>query len=211
MGKKAKKLADAEHEASAKAATLRDHPVVKVTGKASEIADQPPLAALAAGSLVLGLVLRRPALARTGARMLLAHGIATGIKSVVKGQVDRTRPARAVADGKHKLNKGRGTKDTELNSFPSGHTAGAMAVAQAVASEAPGAALPARLAAGAIGAIQLPRGAHYLSDVAAGAAIGWVAERIADVAIHAVEQALEGREARATPADALAEAEAHPS
>ena len=78
---------------------------------------------------------------------------------------------------------------------------------QAAAREHPAAALPVRLAAGAVGAVQLPRGKHYLSDVAIGAAIGWIAERVAGAAIAAGERAWTRRRA----ADPLAEAEAHPS
>lgn len=209
--KKAKKLAEAEHKASAKVAKHRGHPLVAIPGSLSEIADQPPLTVLAGGSLVLGLVLRQPALARAGARMLAAHAIATGLKTVLKSSVDRTRPARALADGGHTLKKGGGTDDPSLNSFPSGHTAGAVAAAEAIASEIPAAALPARLAAGAVGAVQLPRGKHYLSDVAAGAAIGWLSERIADAALDAGERFLERRRERRSNASGLVEAEAHPS
>lgn len=209
--KKAKKLAKAEHKASAKAAKHRDHPLIAIPGSLSEIADQPPLAVVAGGSLVLGLVLRQPALARAGARMLAAHAIATGLKTMLKGSVDRTRPARALDGGGHKLKDGHGTTDPSLNSFPSGHTAGAVAAAEAVAAEMPAAALPARLAAGAVGAVQLPRGKHYLSDVAAGAAIGWLSERIADAALDAGERFLERRKADRSAATALVEAEAHPS
>lgn len=210
MGKKAKKLAQAEHDASAGLAEHRDHPLVKIPGALSEAADQPPLTVLAAGTLVAGLVLRQRALVRTGVRMLAAHAISTGIKSVVKGSVDRTRPARALKGG-HRIGKGHGSDDTGLNSFPSGHTAGAVAAAQALATGIPGAALPARLLAGAVGAVQLPRGKHYLSDVAAGAAIGWVAERIADAAIGAGERAVERLRTGRRHAAAVAETEAHPS
>jgi membrane-associated phospholipid phosphatase len=105
------------------------------------------------------------------------------------------------------LKKGSGTKDTDRNAFPSGHTAGAVAVAQAVAHEAPGAAGSLRLAAGAAGALQVPRGAHYLTDVIAGAAVGWLAERIAGVAMKRVE----GVRTAVVQRRAEEEAAAHPS
>lgn len=206
--KKAKRAADAEDKATRTAAKLRDNRVVAAMGSASEVADQPPLVALGLGTLALGAVLRQPTLARSGARMLAAHAIATGVKTLLKHGVDRTRPARALADGRHRLAKGRGSGDTDFNSFPSGHTAGAIAVAEAVARDNPRAATPARLAAGAIGAMQLPRGAHYLSDVAVGAAIGWLSERIASAALAAGERAF--ARMRADRGEA-AEAEAHPS
>jgi membrane-associated phospholipid phosphatase len=200
-------VADAEHRITGKAAEQRDAPVVAALGKAGEIADQPPLFALAAGTLALGLVLRRPQLTRTGARMLVAEAVATGIKTVVKRSVDRTRPAKALRGGGHQVGHGRGARDSDFNSFPSGHTAGAVAVGQAAAHGSPAVALPAKLAAAGIGAVQLPRGKHYLSDVAVGAAIGWVAERIAGAAVDAAERAWTRRRI----GDPLAEAEAHPS
>lgn len=206
MGK-ARQAADAEHKATRKVARKRHHPVVATLGAASEIADQPPLIVLSIATIVTGAVLRRPTTMRVGTRMLASHAIATGMKTAIKASVDRTRPARALARGGHRVEKGKGAKDGGLNSFPSGHTAGAMAVAEAIARDVPAAALPMRAAAASIGAMQLPRGKHYLSDVLAGAAIGWLSERIASAAMVAAERALESM------ADRRAEAEtrAHPS
>ena len=201
---KAKRAAQAEDKATRKAAKHRDHPLVAIPGKASEIADQPPLIALSIATLLVGAVLRRPAVVRSGVRMLASHALATGIKSIVKSSVDRTRPARAIARGGHSVRKGRGSKDSGLNSFPSGHTAGAVAVAQAIAVDVPAAALPVRLLAGGIGALQLPRGKHYLSDVAVGAVIGWASERIAS-AVLALGEKIPSR--WSDPADVLTDTE----
>ena len=210
MGKKANKakvLARVEHEATAVAASARHTPVVAALGAVGEVADQPPLLLISAGTLVLGLAARRPQLVRTGARMLVAELVATGLKTVVKRSVDRARPAQALDGDGPELGSGRGGDDTAFNSLPSGHTAGAVAVAQAIAHGSPGAATPVRVAAGAVAAIQLPHGKHYLSDVAVGAAIGWLAERIAGRAVEAAERAWVRRNA----SDPVAEAEAHPS
>ncbi|HEU0065765.1 MAG TPA: phosphatase PAP2 family protein [Sphingomonas sp.] len=199
-------IADADVEAGQRAAEHRDHPVVKVAGQASEIADQPPLVALSAATVTLGLVLRRPAILRVGLRMLAAHALATGVKSVVKANIDRTRPARAEAVGHH-VGSGAGTQDGGLNSFPSGHTAGAVAVTEAIVRDIPGAALPARAAAIAVAGIQVPRGKHYVSDLMAGAAIGWASEvavnaglRIAERALGAARAQWRGTERPAPPA-----------
>lgn len=210
MGKKAaaKKLARAEHDATASVAKARDTAPVAALGKVGDLADQPPLLLLSCATVAFGLLTRRSALVRTGVRMLVAEVVATGLKTVVKRSIDRARPAKALESGDPELGHGRGSGDTAYNSFPSGHTAGAVAVAQAVAHEQSGAALPARLAAVGAGAIQLPRGKHYLSDVAAGAAIGWLAERIAGAAIAGAERAWARRGGER---DALVEAEAHPS
>lgn len=209
MGKatKAKRAAKAEHRLTAKVAKHREAPPIALLGAASEVGDQPPLVALSLVTLAVGAVLRRRAVVRTGARMLIAHAMATGAKTVLKRSIDRARPARALKDRKPHAEKGSGSSDTEFNSFPSGHTAGAVSIAEAVAKTAPGLAMPARIGAAGVAAMQLPRGAHYLSDVAVGATIGWVADRIAGAMIDAGERALD----RHLEQRAIAEAEAHPS
>jgi undecaprenyl-diphosphatase len=57
-------------------------------------------------------------------------------------------------------------------SFPSGHAASAAAFATGVAQELPGAALPVGALAAAVAYSRVYTGAHYPSDVAAGAALG---------------------------------------
>lgn len=209
--KKAKQAAKAEHALLGHVAQSVRHKPVAMMGKASELADQPPLIALSLATIAVGAVLRRRDVARTGARMLLAHALATAGKTVLKRSVDRARPARALADGEAKVGAGQGASDTDFNSFPSGHTAGAVSVAEAVAHTAPSLAIPARSGAAAVAAIQLPRGAHYPTDVAIGAAIGWLAERAAGVLVTAGERAIDRQLAKRADPEGLAEAEAHPS
>lgn len=204
--KAAKKALRVDTEATHRATRADDPLPVRLAGRASELADQPPLIALSAATIAAGLLLRRPVVLRNGVRMLASHLLATGAKTVLKGAVDRTRPSRAVVEGHH-AGKGRGTDDTSLNSFPSGHTAGAVAVAEAVAAGSPGVALPVRAAAAGVAALQPSQGKHYISDVAVGAAIGWLAERAADLALRAAERAWRNRGA----ADPLEESAAHPS
>ena len=204
-GKAAKAVAKKEHALLERVVALRDHGVVKALSPVAKATDEPPLLALGLGTLALGTMLRRPTVIRSGARMVASHLVATGLKTVLKASVDRTRPN--VAGGRPRVKKGTGTDDTDQNAFPSGHTAGAVAVAQAIAHEVPGAAVPVQLAAGAAGTLQVPRGAHYVTDVIAGAAVGWLAERIAGVAMKRVEHA----HAAVTQARAEAEAAAHPS
>ncbi len=209
MGKKKKKAlreaAAREHEAHAPLRALAATGAMRALAPIAKATDEPPLLALGLGTLAIGAVLRRPALARSGARMVASHLLATGLKTVLKAGVDRARPN--VAGERPTLRKGHGTDDTNLNAFPSGHTAGAVAVAQSIGREAPAAAGVAQLAAGAAGAVQVARGAHYSSDVAAGAVIGWLSERVASWAIDAGERYAEARRDR----NAEAEVEAHPS
>ena len=201
----AKKAAHAEHRALAPLVALRDSRAVKALEPLAKASDEPPLMLLALGTLAAGTLLRRPTMIRTGARMVASHLVATGAKTLLKAAVDRTRPH--AAGDRPSVKKGTGTKDKSKNAFPSGHTAGAVAVAQAVAHEVPGAAPAARALAGTAGALQVPRGAHYLSDVIAGAAVGWLSERIAGVALKAADR---GR-TRLLDRRAEEEAAAHPS
>ncbi len=163
------------------AARYQDHPIVKAIGAASEIADQPPLIALSVATLGVGLVRDDRRLARTGARMLASHLVATAIKTLIKQRVDRARPGQFMTHHAHRITPGD-TDDGPMNSFPSGHTAGAVAVTRAIAREYPGASTPAALGAAAVGAIQPVRGTHFPIDIAAGAIVGiaseWLVARV---------------------------------
>lgn len=110
--------------------------------------------------------------------MLAAEWMATKAKSFVKHRIDRTRSRRPVEGGQYSMKRGD-CHDTELNSCPSGHTAGAVSVARAFASEYPQHAGKAALAAAFVGAIQIFCCKHYLSDVGVRAAIGLAAGTIA--------------------------------
>lgn len=203
-----KRAAAKEHRATAALRRLGDTAPVRALTPLAKLADEPPLALLSAATLAAGALLRKPVLIRSGARMLASHLVATGMKTVAKASVDRARPSTAAAPH---VGKGHGTDDTDRNAFPSGHTAGAVAVAQAVAHEAPVAGTPVRGLAALAGGLQVPRGAHYVTDVLAGAAIGWLAERIAGVALRAVERLAEDRTLSRRGLRDEAEVEAHPS
>lgn len=175
MGKS--KAEKADLKAAEAAARWQRHPVVRVAGWASELADQPPLLTLCAATVAAGLVRRDRHLAATGARMLAAAGLAIVIKDRAKHATDRTRPHVVVVEGEdYEMREGRGTGDGELGSFPSGHTAGALAVARAVARGYPEWQAAAHGAAALVAAVQIPRCAHYPTDIGAGALIGWLAE-----------------------------------
>ncbi|WBH16352.1 phosphatase PAP2 family protein [Sphingomonas radiodurans] len=177
----------------------------------SDVADQPPLVALSLATIAVGALRRRRDLARTGMRMLIAHALATAAKTVIKRSIDRTRPAQALKDGQHRAGPGSGDKDGDLSSFPSGHTAGIVSVAQAVAATKPELAVPARAGAAAIAAMLLPSGKHYPSDIAVGALLGWGADKVAGALVDAGDRKIGRFVARRADRLALAEAEAHPS
>lgn len=166
----------------------RDHPLVKAIGFGAEVADQPPLVALSVATIVIGAIARRRDLTRGGARMLAAELLATTGKNAIKALIDRSRPRHALATGDDRFGRGD-SEDHELTSFPSGHTAGAVAVSLAAAREIDGVGLPAAIATGVVALSQAPTGHHYLSDVVAGAAIGWLAEGLVDAVFSYLDEA----------------------
>ncbi|KQM86150.1 hypothetical protein ASE67_09845 [Sphingomonas sp. Leaf23] len=185
---KAKQLVDADIDVGhGVAAELRHHPVVQVAGALSEVADQPPMVAINLTTIAAGLIAQDARLTRTGIRMLAAHGLATLVKAAIKHNVDRARPKLFASREAHRPTPGDRDEGPQ-NSFPSGHTAGAVAVARAVAREYPGVAVPVQAAAAGIAAIQVPRGTHFPIDVAVGAVIGWAAEAIVARVLPAAER-----------------------
>lgn len=168
----------------------RKNPAVRVLGAASEAADQPPLIGICLATIGAGAVLRRPRLLRAGLRMLAGELVATAAKGAIKHHVDRTRPHKMLRDGRYSLHTdGKGGKDEgPWNSFPSGHTAGAVAVGRAVAREYPAALPAAGLAMATVALVQLPRGRHFASDVIAGAAIGAASEAVVNAVAHRLGQ-----------------------
>lgn len=152
----------------------------------SKLGDQPELRLIAGSLLALGTLGGNDRLVRAGSRMLIAHEAATVVKDLVKTNIDRTRPRSAKTRGARKPKKGDHTAK-EKTSFPSGHSAGAMAAARAFSREFPEYGPAAIGAAALVAALQVPRCAHYPTDVAAGVLIGLLIEKITDAAWDAVE------------------------
>ena len=167
---------------------LRDHPVVEAAEPLSKLADQPPMIALSAAFVGVGLVLGRPRIAEAGARMLASVLLATAIKTVVKKTVTRTRPHVVLDRGRYAAEPG-GSDDKGEQSFPSGHTADAVAASRALARAWPAAAVPGYALAAGAAALQPAGAKHYPTDVAAGALIGvgaeWLVDRLARAALSA--------------------------
>jgi undecaprenyl-diphosphatase len=193
---KLKKTADAVQDVdaavTAAAIPYRHTPVVEALSWASEIGDQPQTRILCGTVIGLGLLRRDRKLVRTGARMLAAHSLATWIKNQIKLRVDRTRPrSRKAAKNfnAHKIKAGDSTEKEET-SFPSGHSAGAAAVARVFARDYPEHATPAYVAGALIAVAQIPRCAHYPTDVGSGLLIGLAAEEIVDRVWRAAEEQL---------------------
>jgi membrane-associated phospholipid phosphatase len=155
----------------------KDHPVLRAAALFSQLGDQPPMLGLALGTLASGIAQRDARLTRAGARMAAAHLLATAAKNIGKKTLDRTRPR---SDSKHRVERAKSDPDDKsTQSFPSGHSAGALAVARAFGRDFPEHRAEALGAAAAVALGQMPRRAHYLSDVGAGMLIGLAAEALA--------------------------------
>ena len=74
---------------------LSETPAVRALGKFSEIGDQPQMRALSALLGATGVLTSNRRMAMAGARMIVAHELATALKNVIKRRIDRTRPRSA--------------------------------------------------------------------------------------------------------------------
>lgn len=177
IGKAAESLRDADLEITDELGEHRDSLPVQALSKFSKLGDQPELRLISAGLIAAGLALGHRRLSSAGMRMLIAHELATIAKNFAKDRIDRTRPRSASDRRQASARPGQRTAK-EHTSFPSGHSAGAIAVAQAFAREFPEHRASALAAAGLIAAGQIPKCAHYPTDVAAGVVVGAASEAL---------------------------------
>lgn len=172
-------IEEADIAVAQRLARRRGHPAVRAAGWLSGIGDQPPLITISGAVLAFGLVAGRPRATEAGGRMLASVLVATWIKAGLKRLVSRTRPNVLLDDGRYAVEP-LGPDEGPWHSFPSGHTAGSVAAARALARTWPQARGPAYAGAASIAMIQVPRGAHYPIDILAGALVGLTAEAIVD-------------------------------
>ncbi|WP_076715372.1 phosphatase PAP2 family protein [Sphingomonas sp. gentR] len=182
--RKATAVERADHKITSKVNDERDSWPVRLIGVASEVGDQPQMRMICAATVAVGIARRDLHLTSTGFRMLAAHTLATWAKSRIKAVINRRRPK----DGDDPRVREGDSDRHEDNSFPSGHSAGAVAVGEAIARAYPNHAVAARGAALSVSVVQVPRGTHYAGDVFAGIAIGLLAERVSDAAIDLAVQ-----------------------
>ena len=152
----------------------------------SKVGDQPELRLIAGSLMVAGTFAGNDRLVRAGSRMVIAHEAATMAKDLLKTEIDRTRPRSASNSEQKKPKKGDHTAK-EKTSFPSGHSAGAIAAARAFSREYPEYGWWAIGGAALIALSQIPRRAHYPTDVAAGLLIGLLVEAGTDMAWDAAK------------------------
>ena len=116
----------------------------------------------------------------TGRRAAKAGVAAIGAASLVVNQPmklagNRTRPDRE----HHEVPEARWVPMPTSTSFPSGHSASALAFAVAVGDVVPALRMPLRAAAVTVAFSRVYTGVHYPSDVLAGATVGAVLGRLA--------------------------------
>ncbi|MFI8189348.1 phosphatase PAP2 family protein [Streptomyces sp. NPDC085946] len=151
----------------------------------SHAADHSKISFAIAAALALGEGRpRRAALAGVG-----AIAVASASANLLgKRLVRRARPDREAA----RVTVDRHVPMPESASFPSGHTASAVAFATAVGVVLPPAAVPLGALAGAVGYSRVHTGVHYPGDVAAGAVLG-IASAAASLAAAAAATAESSR------------------
>jgi undecaprenyl-diphosphatase len=116
---------------------------------------------------------------------VLAIGAASAVSNLaIKPMARRRRPAHT--DGVP-FSATRRVRRPASASFPSGHTASAVAFASAVGETAPGTWIPLHVTAALVGYSRVHAGVHHPSDVAAGAMVGalcgWSVRRLAGRAL----------------------------
>jgi membrane-associated phospholipid phosphatase len=132
----------------------------------SRAADYSRLSIASAALLALGggLAGRRAAVAGLAS----VSGTSAVVNLVVKPLSRRRRPDRAAVA----VPSERHVPMPRSRSFPSGHTAAAVAFASGASSELPAAGLPLHLMAALVGYSRIHTGVHFPGDVLAGALIG---------------------------------------
>ncbi|MFE7855498.1 phosphatase PAP2 family protein [Streptomyces sp. NPDC101209] len=148
------------------AVTVTSTPTLDVAlRRLSAAADHSKISFAVAGALALWPGSTR----RAAALGVAAIGVASATANLLgKRLVRRPRPHRA----EDSPFPGRHVPMPESASFPSGHTASAVAFAAAVGTAFPAATVPLGLLACAVGYSRVHTGVHYPGDVIAGAVLG---------------------------------------
>jgi len=165
----------------------KDSAAGHLVGKFAELGDQPPMQMLCGATIAAGAARGDRRLFRAGLRMLAAHSLATMTKAFIKDTVDRTRPGEVIDRRKYRMKPGKSSA-RGLQSMPSGHSAGVVAVAAAALADYPAIAGPAVAGSVALVGAQLPSRNHFLSDVAVGSAIGLAAFGLAYLMLPPLER-----------------------
>jgi len=160
-----------------KLAGQRQNTLVRCCSSVGELGDQGPLYLLGSTVIMIAWWRDKPRLLHTGVRMIAAVAVADLSKRMIKKLVTRSRPHQLLDEDNYERNSG-GSHEKSLQSFPSGHAAGTVAVARAISRSYPRAGKAAMAGAALVGLSRLLKGAHWPMDVAVGALLGWVSEQV---------------------------------
>lgn len=141
---------------------------------------------LAGATYIYGRSESSPRSAEIGLRTLEGVGAAGITSYIIKGFVGRARPFVVSDTNPHQYKFGRGFRDDNYTSFPSGHTTVAFAAASAASDEIgylwPHAShlwTPALFTTASLVAVaRVYEDKHWASDVVAGAAVGTIVSRV---------------------------------
>jgi undecaprenyl-diphosphatase len=140
-------------------------------------ADRSVLWIAIAGALALEPAATRPAAAVRGLASI-------AVTSLVANQVSKRLHRRPVPRSR-RCPRSAAHRIPTSTSFPSGHSASAMAFAAGASAEWPALSVPLRALAGLVGFSRVATGAHYPGDVAAGFALGeaiaWLTTKVVRV------------------------------
>lgn len=130
---------------------------------------------IAAGGIGLGLVIKKPEVTRTGARVATSVLVASGIGRVIKRTVGRARPSEA--DDQYTFDP-----FSDYSSFPSGHTLTAFALSTTLADAIDNTWADIGLYSLAVGTgvSRVVKNVHWTSDVVGGALLGLTVAKFVD-------------------------------
>ena len=150
-------------------------PDVRETGVAISQWSPPLALGIGAGLLGVGLGAHHPALARTGRDALVAMGVAGLLTTAAKIAVGRARPDANLGTAYFAPFR----SPTHDNSFPSGHTSQAFALAAVIAAHTRQPVLRFTVygAAAVVGIARVAADRHFASDVVGGAILGTLVGR----------------------------------
>jgi undecaprenyl-diphosphatase len=133
------------------------------------------LVILSLAIMAVGFGLKQAVWKAAGWQSLIAHGLAGLVINLMKHLIGRPRP-KFMHTGTLELSPITGSG---WDSFPSGHAAASFAVATALAVRFPKVRWIFFAVAAAIAVSRVLRGSHFLTDIVAGAVIGYLAGSIA--------------------------------
>ncbi len=134
----------------------------------------PGAAEVAGGFFLTGVVTNSAQARRTGVLILEAKLVNDFVTRSLKKSIGRERPGNQMSDGDEYRPFGG------ADSFPSGHTASAFAIASVIADNynSPWAAFTSYGVASLVGVSRINQGAHWASDVAGGALVGYAVGKL---------------------------------